>query len=437
MLTGSIKREDQVAIEAVSVALSGADFDAINDLLWIPGCPDVSCSSPCSASDLTGVDGLYQFSCTACTTCNKVKVVPTKNDNPLNGVTTYDLVLISKHILALEPLNSPYKMIAADVDKSGSITTFDIVETRKLILGIYNSFPNNSSWRFVDKAFVFTNPNNPFPPSPRFPLATTCLNFPSSNNDFVAIKVGDVNNSATGNRPGQRPVLELSWPNMRRHTGDVLSIPIRYSGAEPIEAIQLGLRFDPAALELIGPSLGDLETYQAGNFNLLQATNGEIRTLWYPMTDAEMLIQPGSILFNLTFKVLSGGTEGALPLWLDPQLLDGAAWKPNGEECSLQQTAPAARRDDTAPLVASGLTATIQPNPASGGVTLSVSAEKADKCRVAVFDAFGQMLFFREFELREGRQELALPEVAPLPAGVYSWKVYTPSLEAQGQLIKQ
>jgi hypothetical protein len=66
-----------------------------------------------------------------------------------------------------------------------------------------------------------------------------------------------------------------------------------------------------------------------------------------------------------------------------------------------------------------------------------VSAEKADKCRVAVFDAFGQMLFFREFELREGRQELALPEVAPLPAGVYSWKVYTPSLEAQGQLIKQ
>jgi hypothetical protein len=437
MLTGSIKREDQVAIEAVSVALSGADFDAINDPLWIPGCPDVSCSSPCSASDLTGVDGLYQFSCTACTTCNKVKVVPTKNDNPLNGVTTYDLVLISKHILALEPLNSPYKMIAADVDKSGSITTFDIVETRKLILGIYNSFPNNSSWRFVDKAFVFTNPNNPFPPSPRFPLATTCLNFPSSNNDFVAIKVGDVNNSATGNRPGQRPVLELSWPNMRRHTGDVLSIPIRYSGAEPIEAIQLGLRFDPAALELIGPSLGDLETYQAGNFNLLQATNGEIRTLWYPMTDAEMLIQPGSILFNLTFKVLSGGTEGALPLWLDPQLLDGAAWKPNGEECSLQQTAPAARRDDTAPLVASGLTATIQPNPASGGVTLSVSAEKADKCRVAVFDAFGQMLFFREFELREGRQELALPEVAPLPAGVYSWKVYTPSLEAQGQLIKQ
>jgi hypothetical protein len=89
-------------------------------------------------------------------------IEPEKDDNPLNGVTTYDLVLISKHILGLEPLNSPYKMIAADANKSGSITTFDIVEIRKLILGIYTELPNNTSWRFVDKSFSFPNANNPF-----------------------------------------------------------------------------------------------------------------------------------------------------------------------------------------------------------------------------------------------------------------------------------
>ncbi|MBK7937144.1 MAG: hypothetical protein IPJ82_08605 [Lewinellaceae bacterium] len=89
-------------------------------------------------------------------------MTPTKDDNPLNGVSTYDLVLISKHILGLEPLNSPYKMIAADANKSNSITTFDIVEIRKLILGIYNELPNNTSWRFVDKDYVFPQPTNPF-----------------------------------------------------------------------------------------------------------------------------------------------------------------------------------------------------------------------------------------------------------------------------------
>ena len=49
---------------------------------------------------------------------------------PLVGVTTYDLVLYSKHILALEPFTSIYQTIAADVNRSSSVTTFDIVETR-------------------------------------------------------------------------------------------------------------------------------------------------------------------------------------------------------------------------------------------------------------------------------------------------------------------
>lgn len=434
MLTGEIKTENLDKVDEVTVALAGAESEPPMQL-GLPDCPEVSCSAPCSATDLTDSNGLYQFACTACTTCNKVKVTPTKNDNHLNGVTTFDLVLISKHILGLEPLNSPYKIIAADANKSKSVTTFDIVEFRKLILGIYQSLPNNTSWRFVDADFMFPNAGNPFQ-SP-FPESINCLNFPSSNNDFIAIKVGDVNNSAVGNRPGQRPMLGLSWPNLRRQPGEILTIPIRYNGTESIEAVQLGLRFDPAALELIGPSVGDVETYLPGNFNLLQAAEGEIRTLWIPMTEAEMLIQPGSTLFHLNFKVLSGGTEGALPLWIDHQLLDGAAWKPGGEEYTLQQTAPASRRDEPAPQLASGLTATVQPNPASGSITLAVRAEKAEKCRVAVFDAFGQMLLLREFELREGSQEFLLPEVAPLPAGVYSWKVYTPSLETQGQLIKQ
>ncbi len=89
-------------------------------------------------------------------------VTPKKNDNPLNGLTTYDLVLISKHILGIEPLGSPYKMIAADANNSNSITTFDIVEFRKLILGINQALPNNESWRFMYNDYIFPNPHNPF-----------------------------------------------------------------------------------------------------------------------------------------------------------------------------------------------------------------------------------------------------------------------------------
>ena len=59
-------------------------------------------------------------------------------------------------------MNSPYKIIAADANKSGNVTALDLIEIRKLILGINTRFPNNTSWRFVDQNYSFPDPFNPF-----------------------------------------------------------------------------------------------------------------------------------------------------------------------------------------------------------------------------------------------------------------------------------
>ncbi len=72
---------------------------------------------------------------------------PQKTGSPYDGLTTYDLVLISKHILDIVPFNCPWQIVAADVNHSESITTFDIVTARKVILGITDTFPYGS-WRF-------------------------------------------------------------------------------------------------------------------------------------------------------------------------------------------------------------------------------------------------------------------------------------------------
>ncbi|MDO8367786.1 MAG: T9SS type A sorting domain-containing protein [Saprospiraceae bacterium] len=437
MLSGTIATETLGGIEEVTVTLSGADADPnAGSPSGMIACPDVSCSpDPCApAFDLSDDAGMYLFSCTACPSCNLVKVIPERDDNPLNGVTTYDLVLISKHILGTEPLNSPYKMIAADANKSGSITTFDIVEIRKLILGIYTDLPNNKSWRFVDKAFVFPNLNNPFQTA--FPEGINCIGFPTTGNDFTGLKVGDVNNTAVGNRPVERPTVGLSWPNLRSAPGGTITVPVSYSGTELMEAIQLGIRFDPGKLQLIGPSIGDIESYLPGNFNLLKAGNGEIRTLWLPMTDGFERVQPGSVLFYLTFKVLEELPGDGLPLWLDSQLLDCAAWKSDGGEFAVQH-APALTKRDEPVAPAADLMASIHPNPTKGDATLVVQALKAEKGRIALFDAFGRRLFVRDVLFQEGKQDIPLPEVAPLPTGVYVWKVYTPSFKTQGHLVKQ
>lgn len=131
---------------------------------------------------------------------NNYTVTPSLDTNDLNGLTTYDLVLMSKHILTIEPLDSPWKVIAADVNKSNSVTSFDIVEARKVILGIYPDIQSNTSWRFFPAFTTFNNPQNPFMgglPPESFPINNLQADFPNVN--FKGVKVGDLNNSASGN----------------------------------------------------------------------------------------------------------------------------------------------------------------------------------------------------------------------------------------------
>jgi uncharacterized repeat protein (TIGR01451 family) len=123
-------------------------------------------------------------------------VTPINNENPLNGVSTYDKVLISRHIDNIQPFTYPYQYIAADVNNDNLITAADTSEIYKVILGIYTEFPNNSSWRFVRMDYVFPDPLQPFP----YPETATFPNLTQdvANVNFIAIKVGDLNYNAIG-----------------------------------------------------------------------------------------------------------------------------------------------------------------------------------------------------------------------------------------------
>ncbi|MBK7410672.1 MAG: hypothetical protein IPJ40_23035 [Saprospirales bacterium] len=136
VVAGAVATETEAGVQGVNVEVNGGIFSQFTDL-----------------------SGNYTFNLVA---GGDYTVTPMLDLNPSNGVTTYDLVLISRHILGIQPLDSPYKMIAADANKSNSVTTLDMVHIRKVILQIEPGFPNNTSWRFVDKDYVFPNPSNPF-----------------------------------------------------------------------------------------------------------------------------------------------------------------------------------------------------------------------------------------------------------------------------------
>ena len=127
---------------------------------------------------------------------SRVVITPSRSDfNPSNGVSASDVVGIQKHVLSVLPFNDPYKIMAADANVSGSVSTADIVLLRKVILTILDTLPR--SWRFVPKSYVFPTPLQPFNAPSSIEIQK--LNAIRNDLDFIAVKTGDVNNTASPN----------------------------------------------------------------------------------------------------------------------------------------------------------------------------------------------------------------------------------------------
>lgn len=196
---------------------------------------------------------------------SQVTVNGFKDDKPLNGITVIDLMLMSKHILALEPLSSPYAMLAADVNKSGSITVFDIVETRKLLMGIYTEWPNSEEWRFIPEYVQFPNPNNPFQISPdSFYLSgNEFLAYDNDTLSLVGMKVGDVDGDASPTSTAYKaptgvdslfvilPDIELNPGNATTTISVNLSVP-----PQTLNGVQFRLKFKVPGLKIVGITHG-------------------------------------------------------------------------------------------------------------------------------------------------------------------------------------
>jgi hypothetical protein len=381
------------------------------------------------------------YSHCVCNVNSEYKITPENDTHPLNGVTTFDLVLISKHILMTQFLDSPYKIIAADANKSNSVTSFDLVEIRKLILLINTTFPSNKSWRFIDASFTFLNPQNPF----------TSIPFPESqitpapgNVDWIAIKVGDVNNNAQcvdflsgssiENRVSPEPYDFVTLVKNNVKAGEFITLPVVANGNNEIIAFQAGIRFDPEKLAFTGPSKGALNGYSKDNFGLTDLQKGYIRTLWHTMDDEFQGFTKGKTLFYLTFKALTDIPDFNSLIQLDDAVLTNYAYDPDGLAYPLTLRAGAV----TPPPVPNPLVrATCLPNPFSDEMTFEVTTAEPCKGSVWVFDAFGKRLSYKEVQFERGVNRLTDAVVPNLPTGVLNWRVETPFGGINGIAVKQ
>jgi hypothetical protein len=171
-ISGTVQTETNVGIPNARVALLGNNGLAL--------------------STTTDTQGKYTFDNIPFGDTYELSV--TKEGPSTNGITTFDLIKIQKHILNLELL-SLLKQYAGDVNKSRSLSTLDMILIRRILLGIDVDFTDVTPWYFLPTQGTFNVPNDAFSGITSGANIIASFSADVLNFDFYAIKYGDVNNS--------------------------------------------------------------------------------------------------------------------------------------------------------------------------------------------------------------------------------------------------
>jgi hypothetical protein len=240
----------------------------------------------------TGLEGEYDFGAQFNYGAS-YRITASKEDHFLNGVSSLDLLLIQKHILGIQSFDSPYKIIAADVDNSESLSAVDLINLRKIILGIISEVESDDSWRFVDADQIFNEIYNPWPVSySRIidPMAENMM-----DEDFIAVKTGDVNENADPSNigmnfttPRSANMITLLTEDRVLRKDETYEIPLRLMSDSKIQAFQGTFSVNTELVELISVD-SDIPGMDADHFGEQRMTKeGKVSFVWTNENEIEM-----------------------------------------------------------------------------------------------------------------------------------------------------
>ncbi len=247
-------------------------------------------------------NGLYAFP--SVPLFSNATILPYNNSNLLHGITTLDVLMIQNHIMNVNILTSPYDLIAADVDHSESISGNDIISLQKLILGETDVFDNNTSFRFVDSNYEFLDVTDPF--MTNFPETADFTNLSEGmSQDFIGIKVGDVNGSFV-NQPGSdgptqidihtRSTHSLSLESTEiRSSGGFVEVPVYSENFEALQAMEMSIVSEKRIVDVLPGSIdlnkSEFRTSQFGR---------KLKISW--VNPSVIDVKSGDLLFTLVVK---------------------------------------------------------------------------------------------------------------------------------------
>ena len=396
-IEGSVENEMGEEIEDVTINVNGSN----------------------AVPTITGTNGGFAFPSIA--NSNSYDVAAEKTMNPLNGLTTFDLVLMSKHILGTAALDSPYKMIAADINRSKSITTFDIVQARRLILQIDADFVNNTSWRFVDANFVFPDATNPF--ATDFPEVVSIDNLSADEAaNFIGVKVGDLNASATPNSlvgtdtRTKVGTLAFNAADVAVKAGQEVVVDFKAKDFTAINGFQFTFNFDNTVLEFVDVKAG-IESISAQNFGFTGVNEGLIAASW---NNAKAIsLDDDAVIFSFVFNATSAA-QLSETVSISSRVAAAEAYNSASDVLDVQLAFNGNVVADNDFKVMQN-----QPNPFKDATVIPFNMAEAGTVTLKVMDVTGKVVSVKEGDFNKGYNEFNLNRNDLPSAGVMYYQVET------------
>jgi len=362
-------------------------------------------------SELTDVNGEFAF--TEMPMGGAYIVTPYYDEYDRAGVSTLDIILIQRHILNLENIDSPYDLLAADANDSRSVSSSDMVAIRKLILEVYSKFPHNTSWRFVDSEHVFIDPNNPWLPNP---VENYQIPFLSQNmvTDFVGVKIGDVNGSYTPLVNGERLI------DVRGSEDQILNSLVRDNGNIQLsmesESILYGFQVSFKVDDGFKDVVSDLEGWSQDNYHYADG----LLNISYDNVEGIPTIDLASL-----FEIV---TSGSTDLQINTEK-DNASY--HGDDLEVREL----RLEQNSIVSFEELTMTNHPNPWKDKTVISITSPQATDGVLTFYSTLGSVIMTLDVTLAQGKNEIAIDQESLNTSGVITYILEIGDKELQNKML--
>jgi Dockerin type I domain len=360
-------------------------------------------------------------------------VAPVRDSDWVNGVTTFDISIMSKHILDITPITSPYKLIAADVNRDGSIDGADMLLTRNLVLGRTLKFANNTSWRFMPKSVTPTaTPNGDPMVDFKETITYTSLNDTVRNADFVAIKIGDVNVSASNSVlsiGGQTPLstrglpFVLSAENVALQAGKTQSFIVSATSLD-LAVLQFTLSFDNRLIKIINIQSIDLEGFSENNYAIFEK-EGKVTLSW---NGSEL---KRNSLFQITIEAQQNGFLKDV-LTLNSDITAAEAYNTEGV---VKDVKLLFETKNTEGVTSEFTLLPNVPNPFRNETTIRFRLPSEDAVKLTIFDETGRILAAQNRSFSKGFNEWMIDLSDKKTSSILFYRLETATHSAVGRMV--